>query len=268
MIPSRIKTAIENSNLNDAIDKGRYGLEWSDFTRTVFEQIARKINAKVTTIACLKKYLIDDLLLLGREELENLLFKLDLGNTSEFIEHLKGLNGHNSHCWISGKTLYTYWNGGNAKDKKLNVLLTYLDVETQHWDDWKANQVLEEDTGKTDSSNNTLLKTHYLGSYFRYFQKTDGSPTLVKAPLQISTDHRGVIVFTKTTGHEYRSSSVRIRGGALYIDCENIVWNEKESHIYNVGFESNPQLLLGVSITLDRRGQALGIKNVLVKQGE
>jgi hypothetical protein len=51
------------------------------------------------------------------------------------------------------------------------------------------------------------------------------------------------VVEMKTIGHEYRSIQIAVRDGALYIDCENLDWNEKESFIFNIGFETNPQVL-------------------------
>ncbi len=270
MIPIKIKKAIENSNLRDVIDQKRYGENWNSYTRTVFDKIAKKINAEITAKVIQRRFLVDDLLLLGQEELENILFKNRLRNTTEFIKYLKGLNGHNTHHWISGKTLQGYWNGGNAKDKKLNVLLTFMDVDINYWDEWKLPaDSIESDTSAVTGtvSHNILLKSHYLGFYYRYYQKTDGNAVLIKTPLVIYCDGRDrVKVKTKTLGHAYRSSSISLRSGALYIDCENVNWDEKESHVYNVGLETDPELLSGVSITLNKRGRALGIKNLLMKQ--
>ena len=270
MIPSKIKYAIENSALTDMVDRQRYGTDWTKYTRTVFDQFARKINAKVTRQVIDHPYLVSHLLLVGKEEMENVLFKHRLNSMDDFITHLKGLNDYNPHHWISGKTLYLYWQNGNAKDKKLNVLLTFLEIEMGRWDDWKKSDAPDQASLKSKlKGKEGLLKNHYQGCYFRYYQKTDGSHVLVKAPFQIKEDpNQGIIGITKTVGHYYKSSSVAIRDGALYIECENINWNEKESHVFNVGFETNPQLLIGVSTTLSRRGHALGIKNVLVRQAK
>ncbi len=260
--------AIENSSLADTVDRDRYGRDWTRYTRTVFDHLARKINGKVTKRVIDQPYLIRDLLLIGSEELDNILFKNRLGSVDDFIDHLRGLNGHNTHHWISGKTLHHYWHGGNAKDKKLNVLLTFLDVEFGHWDEWKRSisaPVLKPDP-QAGGNREELLKNHYLGYYYRYYQKTDGSPVLVKTPFHMLEEANAITALTKTLGHYYRSSSLAIRAGVLYVECENLNWNEKESHVYNVGFETHPQLLIGVSNTLNRRGRALAIKNVLVRQ--
>lgn len=270
MIPGKIKYALENSSLSNVIDQQRYGQEWASYTRTVYDRFAKKINAKVTKEVIGRPYLVKDLLLVGQEEIENILFKHNLRGIDDFIDHLKERNGYNPHHWISGKTLHWYWNDGNAKDKKLNVLLTFLEVEADQWDEWKRPVTLPE-IGVTEQvpkgNKEELLKRHYLGCYTRYYQKTDGSPVLVKAPFQIIEEaDSNIVALTKTVGHYYKSSSLAIRAGALYIECENINWNEKESHVYNLGFETHPKLLIGVSNTLNRRGRALAIKNMLVRQ--
>ena len=272
MISRKIKLEIEKSpTLQQVVNPGEQGGDWSKFTRTFFERIARKINLEVTKKVVASPFLIKDYLLFGEDEFENILFKFKLSGMDDFIEYLRGLNVQKPHLWISGKTLQGYWNNGNAKDKKLNVLLTYLNVELSQWDNWKNFKPDERsDQGRFDGNDKhtlQLLKKYYLGNYYRYYQKTDNSRVMVKAPFIIREDPKKVAVIeTKTVGHRYRNSSVVIRDGALYIDCENLDWNEKESYILNIGFETNPELIFGVSNTLDKRGKALAIKNVLVKQ--
>ncbi len=272
MIPRKIKYALENSSLNSIVDQQKYGQEWAGYTRTVYDRVAKKINTKVTKEVINHPYLVKDQLLVGQEELENILFKQGLKSIDDFIDYLKQRDGHSPHHWISGKTLHWYWNDGNAKDKKLNVLLTFLGVEIDYWDDWKRPTTLVEakkDERPAWENKKDLLKRHYLGCYFRYYQKTDGSPVLVKAPFQVKEEtDSNIVAVTKTVGHYYKSTSLAIRAGALYIECENINWNEKESHVYNLGFETHPKLLIGVSNTLNRRGRALAIKNMLVRQEE
>lgn len=271
MISPKIKQEIEKSPiLQKVVSAGGSGGDWSKFTRTVFERIARRINQKVTKKIITSPFLIKEYLLFGEDEFENILFKHKLSGMDDFVEYLQNLNPQKPYLWISGKTLQAYWNNGNAKDKKLNVLLTFLDVELSQWDNWKNfgndNKGNQSDVNHNDLHTLQLLKRYYTGNYYRYYQKTDGSPVLIKAPFVIREDAKEVVVIeTKTLGHRYKNSSVALRDGALYIDCENLDWNEKESHVFNIGFETNPELIFGVSNTLDKRGRALAIKNVLVK---
>ena len=273
MISQKIKEAVEKSILiSHRPDLQRYGENWAGYTRTAFDNIARWINIEVTKKAIGSPFLVREFLLFGEDELENILFKNDLKGPDDFINYLKSLNPQRPHHWISGKTLQLYWKDGNAKDKKLNVLLTFLGVDMKDWDEWKRAQSIT--IPKTDplvkfqqGSTFNLLKKYYLGCYYRYYQKTDNSPVMTKTPLIILEDlKQGIVVETKTLGHRYQSSSVVIRGGALYIECENLDWDEKESYIFNIGFETNPQVLVGVSITMSRRRLGLSIKNVLVRQ--
>jgi hypothetical protein len=277
MVSRRIKLEIENAPSIKMIT-GVNGVsgEWNQFTRTIFERIARKINQVVTRKVLETPLLVKDFLLLGQDEFENIRFKYHLRTVDDFIDFLSQLSHPKPYNWISGKTLQAYWNNGNAKDKKLNVLLTFIGVEISEWDEWKmvkdTPQLKTSGPGKySDNVNGTLklIKKHFTGHYYRYFQKSDGSQVIIKAPFVIREDpHDIVAIDTKTGGHRYKSSYMIIRDGALYIECENIDWNEKETYIFNVGFEINPQLITGVSNTLNRKGQAIAIKNVLVKQEE
>lgn len=280
MISPRIRLELENSPLLKNITGVNNGVDtdWKDYTRTVFERIARRINQITTQKVIDAPYLVKDFILLGQDEFENLSFKFRLKTIDEFIDHLKNMNYQKPYNWISGKTLQSYWNNGNAKDKKLNVLLTFLGVNLQEWDEWKSfkgtpsnhkNNI--QHTKYSDNENGTLklVKKYFTGYYYRYFQKADNSPVLVKAPFIIKEDpHDIVVAETKTVGHRYKSTYMIIRDGALYMEFENKDWNEKETYIFNIGFEINPQVITGVSNTLNRKGQAIAIKNVLVKQSE
>ncbi len=271
MISPKIKLEIEKSPLlQKVINTSGNDNDWSKFTRTFFEGIARKINQGVTKKVVASPFLIKEYLLFGEDEFENILFKHKFSGMDDFIEYLRNLNVQKPYLWISGKTLQAYWNNGNAKDKKLNVLLTFLEVELSQWDNWKNfkanNKGDEKHLSYNDKHTLQLLKKYFIGNYYRYYQKTDGSPILIKAPFVIHEDPKELVVIeTKTVGHRYKNASIAIRDGALYIDCENLDWNEKESYIFNIGFETNPELIFGVSNTMDKRGGALAIKNVLVK---
>ncbi|ELR68861.1 hypothetical protein C900_05687 [Fulvivirga imtechensis AK7] len=275
MIPKKIRTEIENSSvITNIIGIKSTAHDWQNFTRTTFERIARRINQEVTRKVIDAPFLVKDFLLFGEHEFDNILFKYKLKNIEDFIEHLKGMNHQKPYSWISGKTLQGYWNGGDAKDKKLNVLLTFLGVNLQDWDDWKNHREESVNPATNASSNKLndtlwLLRKHFVGHYYRYYQKTDNSPVLIKTPFIIREDPKDIVVVeTKTMGHQYKSAYMIIRNGALYIECENMDWNEKESYIFNIGFETNAQVMIGVSNTLNRKGQAIAIKNVLVKQNQ
>ena len=267
MLSTKVKNKVETSPLlTKSINYVRYGRDWHSYSRTVFEGIARKINQYVTKQVLATPELISDYLLMGQDEMDSVFFRNKLSNIDEFLQFLDQQGAYKPFNWISGKTLQSYWNNGNPKDKKYNVLLTFLDVPVEEWEEWKQPE-METASLPYDRSNINLLKRHYLGYYFRYYQKSDKSPVLVKTPLVIRENaNGGVVVETKTLGHRYRSTYVAMRDGALYFDCENMDWNEKENHIYNIGFETNPQVIIGISNTLNRKKQAIAIKNVLVLQ--
>jgi len=272
MIPIKIKKEVENLVLNANIPGLPPKLkDWTILKRTVFERIARKINQTVTQRVIKKPSLVKDFLLIGQNEFDNICYKHEIATTGEFLEILKDLNQQRPYSWISGKTLQAYWNKGNAKEKKLNVLLTFLDVNLDEWDEWKtpkkSSAILDSQPPRHINDSIYVLRKLFSGYYYRYFQKSDNSPVLVRAPFIIQEhDEQVVSAKTKTLGHRYKSSYMVIRDGALYIECENMDWNEKESFIFNIGFESNPKVIVGVSNTLNRRSQAIALKNVLVRQ--
>lgn len=270
-VPRKIKVEVEKLSLIAHIaGLPKPGESWQNLTRTIFERVARRINQEVTKSVISNDILVKDFLLFGQDEFENIKFKYGVSDIDQFMRSLGDMNEQRPYLWISGKTLQSYWNGGNAKDKKLNVLLVFLGIHLSLWDDYK--ELDTESSAKNEPfihQNGTLnlIRKHFLGHYYRYYQKSDFSQVLVKAPFVIREDGKGAVkVETRTMGHRYSSSYLVIRDGALYIECENLDWNEKETYIFNVGFESNVQVMVGVSNTLNRKGQAIALKNVLVKQ--
>ncbi|MEJ2004657.1 MAG: hypothetical protein P8X57_06780 [Cyclobacteriaceae bacterium] len=269
MLSSKVKSKQEASELlSKSINYHKYGRDWRYFSRTAFESIARKINQHVNQQVLDQPSLVEEHLIIGQDEMESLFFRQKMESLQDFYNFIEHQNSIKPFNWICGKTLQSYWNGGNPKDKKYNVLLAFLEIPVEEWDEWKQ-PVSDSLSLPFDRTNTNLLKRHYLGCYFRYYQRSDESKVIVKTPLIIREDtNSGVIVETKTVGHRYRSTYVAMRDGALYIDCENIDWNEKENHIYNIGFETNPEVIVGISNTLNSRKQAIALRNILVRQSE
>ena len=58
-----------------------------------------------------------------------------------------------------------------------------------------------------------------------------------------------------------------IRDGCLYINCQNLDFEEREQYVFNIGLETKPEVLFGVSTTVSvKNRQAVALKNILVKQ--
>jgi len=55
---------------------------------------------------------------------------------------------------------------------------------------------------------------------------------------------------------------------SLYVVNTNLDWEqEEEVYLFNIGLETNPEVIFGVSITLtSKSGIPVAIKNVLIKQ--
>ncbi len=278
MLAEKIKSEIEKSSLiKPVISTVPNELDWSGFTRTVFMNIAKVINKKVTNDVINSPLFIEENLVIGLNELDRVFALHALKSIKDFIKYLKEIPKYRTYNWISGKTLQSYWNGANAKDKKVNVLLTFLEVDINEWDNWKSatdtpTPVLKQTATtslQVDEQTNYLLKKYYLGSYYRYYQKANNTDCVIKTPFILKEDELGnVVAHTKTVGHRYKSFSIQISGGALYIDFKNIDWDEREHHIFNIGIATSPKVLIGVSNSLNIRKQAIAKRNVLIKQDQ
>lgn len=273
MIPPKIRQAIQDHpDLNEALNKAGMEIDWKKFNRTHFDFIARYINKRVTLRTQENPQLIQDKIIIGKDQLQHVMDEKKLKGEDDFLNWL--VNSKRVFNWISGKTLQSYWRNGKPKETKLNVLLTFLGVPMKLWDEWKTlsaqSSFLPGKQGKINSkkSNQDLIRKYFLGSYYLYYSKSDLSPTLIKAPFTLAEDEQGNLVAeTITEGHLYRSTLIELREGILYIHCENLVFNEKENHIFNVGNETNPEVLFGISNTISVKSKlAIGIRNVLIKQ--
>lgn len=182
--------------------------------------------------------------------------------------------------WISGKTLQSYWSGGEAKYIKINALLVFLQVPFLDWDSWQKERGRQSEEygyslskvpvtgvggGRTSLG---LIKAYYLGNYFLYYQKTDGSRNIIKTPFILRETNNGqVVVKSVSEGHRYSGKVIGILDGCLYINCQNLDFEEMEQYVFNVGLETKPQVLFGVSNTVSvKNRRAVALKNILVKQ--
>ncbi|MFM8849415.1 MAG: hypothetical protein ACKOE5_03345 [Cytophagales bacterium] len=269
MISLRIRTAIEGhlQLTEDLLDNG-FGTDWKKFNRTVFDFIANRINRAVTGRITSSTFLVTERLIIGQDHLDNLLFDKKLKDEESLIHAIA--NSKRTFHWLSGKTLHSYWHGGKAKETKLNVLLVFLGIDPAEWEEWKSARRNAQPTPlrAKKSVQQDVLKNYFLGNYHLYYQKSDGSNVLIKAPFVIERDANDqVVVQTITEGHLYKSSLVELREGILYIHLENQFFNDKENHIFNVGNETNPEVIFGISNTITVKSKlAIGLRNVLIKQ--
>ena len=255
MILIKIKDSIEsNPELKEQLQQAGMGEEWKKFNRTVFDFLARRINKKVTQQAIAQPSLVLERMIIGKDQLLKAIPEQSLVTEDKVAQFLNAQKRPIN--WISGKTLHSYWSDGKPKETKLNVLLVYLQVKVMDWDAWKNPSSIgsihkPERKNSRKAGQQDLIKNYFLGSYHLYYQKSDSSKNLVKAPFVIKVDDRGqVLAETLTEGHPYRSSLVELRDGILYIHCENQLFDEKENHIFNVGNETHPEVLFGVSNTI------------------
>ena len=255
-------------------------MSWSKFTRTQFNLVARVINREVSREVVDNMDLVEMHLVIGRQQLENQLTRFKCSNTYDFARYLGNLREYQVFNWVSGKTLQSYWNGGEAKYVKINSLLVFLQVPFSEWESWQKERSRQSDeygyhlakqpsmgSGLSKSSL-SIIKSYYLGNYFLYYQKSDGSKNIIKTPFILrELDSGQVVVKSVSEGHRYSGKVMGIRDGCLYINCQNLDFEEMEQYVFNIGLETKPEVLFGVSNTVsvkDRR--AVALKNILVKQ--
>jgi hypothetical protein len=257
-------------------------MNWSKFTRTQFNLVARIVNKKITKEVLGNPDLVEMNLIIGKQHLEKQLFALKCQTIFDFIRFLGNLGEYRVYNWISGKTLQSYWNEGEAKYIKINALLVFLEIPFADWNAWQKesgravepyavslgrNQFSGSGFGK---SSLMLIKSYYLGNYFLYYQKTDGSKNIIKTPFVLKESESGqIIVKSVSEGHRYFGKVMGIRDGCLYINCQNLDFEEMEQYVFNIGLETKPQVLFGVSNTVSvKNRQAVALKNILVKQSQ
>lgn len=291
MITTKVLNAIEAAeDINLLLSKRTAKSDWKTFTRTIFNLIAKHINQKVTKEVIQNPYLLNEHLLFGEHKFEILLSELKLDNNFELLEYIKDKEPGKPFNWVSGKTLQSYWSGGNPKELKINVLLVFLGIPITEWDDWKHGD-LSTGTFKNDIeskkspdsyfnfNNSKTVKGHflkcisnyYLGSYYLYYLKSDNQRKVVKAPYIIYEDEEGEIIFKTTNeGQRYVSYPAQKMANALCFMGKNLDWEEiNEMHLINIGMETNPEVLFGVSITMSKYGGfPMALKNILIHQSK
>lgn len=281
-LPQKIKLAVETHPEIDTAIKGKGKVHnWQHFTRTHFNVVAGIINKKITKEIIANPHLLEMYLVLGQQKLEKEFLRLRFSSLFEFTKYLNNLHEYRHYNWVSGKTLQSYWNGGDAKDVKLNALLVFLQVPLAHWDKWKHSNDKKQSPHLSHSatisssmspalnkSSYHIIKSYYAGNYFLYYSKTDGSGSIIKTPFIIKEHESGqMIVVSVSEGHRYKGKVMGIRDGCLYITNQNLDFDEMEQYIFNIGLETNPQVLFGISNTVSVKTRlAVGLRNVLVKQ--
>jgi hypothetical protein len=277
LLSDKIKKGIEgHAEIASLLPAGKLVTGWDKLTRTHFDKAAKIINKKITREVIINPELIEQFLIIGKLKTEKEVYSLRKKSIGDFIHHLSSFSPYQAYNWISGKTLQSYWNGGEAKYIKANALLVFLEVPYTEWDFWTK----DSSARPAPPSKHTLaqyemspaslavVKKYYTGNYFLYYQKTDGSSNIIKTPFVLKEDDAGnVIMESISEGHRYRGKVTGLRDGCLYMDCQNLDFEEMEQYIFNIGLETKPEVLFGVSTTVSVKDRlAVGLKNVLVKQ--
>ena len=281
ILSEKIKRAIEvHPEIIAVLQSKSRVLHWEQFTRTQFNLVARVINKFITREIQANEDLVGMHLIVGKQQLEKQLFTLRQNSVHEFIRYIGNYREYRVFNWVSGKTLQSYWSGGEAKYVKINALLTFLQVPFIEWENWQTDRRKRAPSNRAALSRHTLpatglsqssysiIKNYYLGNYFLYYQKTDGSRLIIKTPFIIKENENGqIMVKSVSEGHRYSGQVSGIREGCLYINCQTLDFEEVEQYIFNIGLETKPQVLFGVSNTVSvRNRQAVALKNILVKQ--
>jgi hypothetical protein len=282
-LSEKLKTAIEeHPSIIAALNNKNRGNKWDNFTRTQFNLVAKVINTRISKEVITNPDLVEMSIIIGKQNLEKQLHTLRCSHIYDFIKYLTNLGEYRVFNWISGKTLQSYWSGGDAKYIKINALLVFLQIPFAAWDEWQKlpeqhKEVYHNNLSRNSISGNSfnrsslsIIKSYYLGNYFLYYPKTDGSRNIIKTPFILKELENGqIVVRSVSEGHRYSGKVIGIRDGCLYINCQNLDFEEMEQYVFNIGLETKPQVLFGVSTTVSvRNRRPVALKNILVKQSE
>jgi hypothetical protein len=269
----KIKRAVEQDYLVLNALKPRGKHDWNSFTRTQFNTVARVINKEITREVVANPELVELNLIIGKQKLEKEMQRLRCHSLYDYLKLLGNMNEYRIYNWVSGKTLQSYWQGGDCKFIKMNALLVFLKVPMKDWESWQQeNRMINAKPALPvpgfSKSSLQIVKSYYLGNYFLYYQKTDGSKNIIKTPFTLKEHESGqVIVKSVSEGHRYSGKVMGIRDGCLYINCQNLDFEEMEQYVFNIGLETKPQVLFGVSNTVSVKTRlAVALRNILVKQ--
>lgn len=280
-LSEKLKSAIaEHPAVMAALQNKNRESNWENFTRTQFNLVAKVINKQISKEVLANPDLAEMGLVIGKHNLEKQLQSLRCSHIYDFIKYLGNLGEYRVFNWVSGKTLQSYWSGGEAKYIKINALVVFLQVPFAEWDEWQKapeqrpdnhNASLSKLSGQGSGfsrSSLSIIKSYYLGNYFLYYPKSDGSSNIIKTPFILKELENGqIIVRSVSEGHRYSGKVIGIRDGCLYINCQNLDFEEMEQYVFNIGLETKPQVLFGVSTTVSvRNRRPVALKNILVKQ--
>ncbi len=280
LLSKKIKKAVESHPAIMLLVKNDLPMGgWEQLTRTHFDKVARVINKRITKEVIENPNYIEQYLIIGKLKIDKEIFSLQCGSVNGFVKYLSHLSEYQVYNWVSGKTLQSFWNNGQAKYVKINALLVFLQVPFSEWQYWGRDEM--DKNGKAtapaalpnmlyelNKHSLAIVKNYYLGNYYLYYQKTDGSNHIIKTPFVLKEHESGqVIIQSVSEGHRYIGKVMGLRDGCLYINCQNLDFEEMEQYVFNIGLETKPEVLFGVSTTVsvkERLGVAL--KNILVKQ--
>jgi hypothetical protein len=280
LLSKKIKKAVEFHTEIIKLFYPEKGMENKDaFTRTHFNNMAVLINKNITRSVIGNPDLVAHYFVIGKLKLDKEILNLRCGSAQGFIDYLSKRSEYQVFNWVSGKTLQSYWNNGSAKLVKVNALLVFLKVPMNEWDDWmlerpklqardEASAIFPFKNPELNHAAFEIVKKYFGGNYYLYYQKTDGSDNIIKTPFVLKEHPSGkILVQSISEGHRYSGKVMGLRDGCLYINCQNLDFEEMEQYVFNIGLETNPEVLFGVSTTVsvkERLGVAL--KNILVKQ--
>lgn len=279
LLNTKIKNAIENDpGVILLLQKNKQFSDWKNFTRTHFNNIATLINKEISKEVIKNPDLVAHFLIIGKLKIEKEIYSLRKKNSSDFVHYLNSFSQYQVYSWISGKTLQSYWNNGEAKAVKINALLVFLQVPFADWDSWMqgdagskmrpASAALPAMLYELNKHSFAIVKKYYTGNYYLYYQKTDGSKNIIKTPFVLKEHESGQIILQSVSeGHRYTGKVMGLRDGCLYINCQNLDFEEMEQYVFNIGLETKPEVLFGVSTTVSVKDRlAVALKNILVKQ--
>ena len=116
ILSEKIRKGVETHPEITAVLKSKSReLRWQHFTRTQFNMVARVINKVISREIQETVDLVEMHLIIGKQQLEKELNALRLNSVHDFVKHIGNFRDYRVFNWVSGKTLQSYWQGGEAK---------------------------------------------------------------------------------------------------------------------------------------------------------
>lgn len=112
-----------------------------------------------------------------------------------------------------------------------------------------------------------IIEKFYTGSYYLYGPAPESQGVILKTPCSISSSPEGELAF-ELWGRTYhfRSASMQLRKNLLYIEIENIWFDDRGMFVLSLPSSLYPEKISGIAVFIDANNRPVGQRILLIKQ--